>query len=263
MFPNVFFSPVCEFLADFVDSHTSKTDLLWSCLYIPVDPFITIYHIDFCPCLWNYHPENHVLPSMLRHHFRNKWLINFPGNVDPMMCFPNEHVTRSCLRTKIGLATLFLHHERKVFWFCPIILDFVHLENSPLICLHVTMLSEWICTANPSLAVWTIVSSGPKISACLMDDVLLLFILVHSFFCVQQMTSFCSWQTCTSPPLDFLLSTCTHLKLSFSHNETKYFVLFALSSNLPSPHISTIVPSNLHIHLLWFPVIPDFSTIKI
>ena len=33
LFPHVNFSPVCEFLADFVDSHTAKTGLLRCCLY--------------------------------------------------------------------------------------------------------------------------------------------------------------------------------------------------------------------------------------
>ena len=32
MFPHTHFSPVCEFLADFVDSHTAKTGLLRCCL---------------------------------------------------------------------------------------------------------------------------------------------------------------------------------------------------------------------------------------
>ena len=31
MFPHIHFSPVCEFLADFVDSHTAKTGLLRRC----------------------------------------------------------------------------------------------------------------------------------------------------------------------------------------------------------------------------------------
>ena len=35
MFPHIHFSPVCEFLADFVDSHTAKTGLLRCCLYTP------------------------------------------------------------------------------------------------------------------------------------------------------------------------------------------------------------------------------------
>ena len=34
MFPHTHFSPVCEFLADFEDSHTAKTGLLRCCLYI-------------------------------------------------------------------------------------------------------------------------------------------------------------------------------------------------------------------------------------
>ena len=33
LFPHINFSPVCEFLADFVDSHTAKTGLLRCCLY--------------------------------------------------------------------------------------------------------------------------------------------------------------------------------------------------------------------------------------
>ena len=36
MFPHIHFSPVCEFFADFVDSHTAKTGLLRCCLYTPV-----------------------------------------------------------------------------------------------------------------------------------------------------------------------------------------------------------------------------------
>ena len=33
VFARIHFSPVCEFLADFVDSHTAKTGLLRCCLY--------------------------------------------------------------------------------------------------------------------------------------------------------------------------------------------------------------------------------------
>ena len=35
LFPHIHFSPVCEVLADFVDSHTAKTGLLRCCLYTP------------------------------------------------------------------------------------------------------------------------------------------------------------------------------------------------------------------------------------
>ena len=33
IFPYIDFSPVCEFLVDFVDSHTAKTGLLRCCVY--------------------------------------------------------------------------------------------------------------------------------------------------------------------------------------------------------------------------------------
>ena len=35
LFPHIHFSPVCEFLAYFVDCHTAKTGLLRCCLYTP------------------------------------------------------------------------------------------------------------------------------------------------------------------------------------------------------------------------------------
>ena len=40
LLPHIHFSPVCEFLTDFVDSHTAKTGLLRCCLYTP--PSVTV-----------------------------------------------------------------------------------------------------------------------------------------------------------------------------------------------------------------------------
>ena len=57
------------------------------------------YHIDFCPCLWNYHPESHVLPSMLRNHFRNRWLIIF--TVLMRQCWPNDVLSKWTCHTKL------------------------------------------------------------------------------------------------------------------------------------------------------------------
>ena len=40
LFTHIHFSPVCEFFADFVDSHTAKTGLLRCCLY--TSPSVTV-----------------------------------------------------------------------------------------------------------------------------------------------------------------------------------------------------------------------------